>query len=309
MRNMKLKAVIAVAVIGSALLVQAATVTWDGGAGDNQWYSASNWDGTPEAVPVINGTDDAVINGAAVTYAAGGDMNWDNGSSLTLNGASLTQTTTHHTRYQHGAYFGLINSTLNFANAGHTEIIGQGTGSQTFTINNSTWSAKLFIANDNRIFDLTNGSTVNLAGGKTELQNGSRFDVTGSTLNLKDIYLNQYGGGFTLINVNNGAQVNLNATGLATVTDVITKVGSSMVNFAADSTGEIFIDGITQADLETMIGQSKFGVDGTISTTLADYTYSVSGSGVTMAIPEPATLGMVIAFGGSMLFIRRKLMM
>jgi hypothetical protein len=278
----KLMAVLAMVGL-SAGITSAAPVSWTGTGGDGQWYTDTNWDtGT---APVIDGTDNVSITSAAVTYTRSGtDMLWDDGSSLILDGASLTQTTTHYIHYDHGSAFTLLNgSYLN--SAGTYDLKTHGAGAN-FVVDNSTMSVRNVWADDHVTLALSNGSTVNLLGRETRLKNGSLFDVTDSTLNLRNVAFQLYNETSAYINVNDGAQVNLLNTDLMG-TDVITKGYDSMVNFAAGSTGSVFIDNLTEAQLETMIGEGKFGVDGTGSTTLGDYIYSTSGSGVTMAIPEP----------------------
>ncbi len=305
MRNMKLKSVIAVAVIGSVVLAQAAVV-WTGGTGD--WSTGANWAGG--VVPDISGTDDAQIStGGAATYTPGGDLKFEHGSDLILDGGSLTQAT-------NGDWFQVnYESTFTITSGGLLDVRvannfsvgGKDTGSATNTMNNGTLLMKTGVFDDLRAVEVSNGSIITVDQLLT-LQAGSHLDLTDSTLTMRNFALRAWAGKDTFLNIYDDAQVNLMNTG-SLGTGVIIKEGGSMVNFAAGSTGSMFIDNLSVADLETMIGEGKFGVDGSGSTTLTDYNYSVSGSGVTMAIPEPATLGMVVAFGGGMLFIRRKMMM
>jgi hypothetical protein len=169
-----------------------------------------------------------------------------------------------------------------------------GTGAVTFTIDNSMWTTRELFADDHITFALSNGATANLTGGLTRLQNASLFDVTDSTLNLRNVDFMAYKGHATFINVNNGAQVNLlNTPSLGT--NVITKAGDSMVNFAKDSTGSVFIDNITLAEIQTMIGESKFGIDGTISTNVTSYTITTDGTGqrISLIAPPPEEIGSI----------------
>lgn len=77
--------------LGSFASVHAATVTWDNneGAGDNEWGTATNWDGG--AVP---GNDDTVIIANGDTVNITGNALSNNGSNLdiSVSGSDLTFT-------------------------------------------------------------------------------------------------------------------------------------------------------------------------------------------------------------------------
>jgi len=64
--------------------VQAALVSWDGGAGDGLWTSANNW--SDNAVPVAG--DDVTIDSAAVTWDETAASGTFSGNSLTLTGTT-----------------------------------------------------------------------------------------------------------------------------------------------------------------------------------------------------------------------------
>jgi hypothetical protein len=77
--------------LGSFASVHAGTVTWDnnGGAGDNEWGTATNWDG--DAVP---GNDDTVIINNGDTVNITGNALSSNGANLdiSVSGSALTFT-------------------------------------------------------------------------------------------------------------------------------------------------------------------------------------------------------------------------
>lgn len=62
----------------------AASVSWDGGAGDGLWTSATNW--SNDLVPGVG--DDVTINSAAVTWDVAANSGNFDGTSLALTGAS-----------------------------------------------------------------------------------------------------------------------------------------------------------------------------------------------------------------------------
>lgn len=92
MNSRLLRRVILAGVFFSAAVLQAATVSWDGGAGDGLWSSAANWSGDtlPAAEDVIN------ITGATVDWdndGTGGD-NLPRACTINLIGATLNATAT-----------------------------------------------------------------------------------------------------------------------------------------------------------------------------------------------------------------------
>ena len=81
--------------------------------------------------------------------------------------------------------------------------------------------------------------------------------------------------------------------------------GSGVIKFSNDSTGSLSIAGVDQNYYEGLYAAGNLSRTGGTGTFATDF--SVTDTTIT-AIPEPATLGMVAIFGGSILFIRRKLM-
>lgn len=123
----------------------------------------------------------------------------------------------------------------------------------------------------------TYSGTWNIAAGLAEFSSagavgvGSSVDVTsGGTLDIQD----DWSGAMSVVD---GATV---------------KVGANAFTLDLTANGSAVANGIySVADLNTEIGSTIF-----------------NGTGSIEVIPEPATLGMVAAFGGGILFIRRRFM-
>ena len=90
--------------------------------------------------------------------------------------------------------------------------------------------------------------------------------------------------------------------------------GNNYLNFLTNgTTGTVTLATASLAEVQAFIDDDRLRVDGDLNTD-GDYSaFSLTSDGGTgtiiTVIPEPATLGMVAAFGGAILFIRRKLMM
>ena len=91
-------------------------------------------------------------------------------------------------------------------------------------------------------------------------------------------------------------------------------VGSFYIDFASDNTGSMTIGSVTGdtsalSKLSWMIDNGRVSIDGVASSDLADYNLELDGLSTTLSvIPEPATLGLVAAFGAGMFWIRRRFM-
>jgi hypothetical protein len=91
-------------------------------------------------------------------------------------------------------------------------------------------------------------------------------------------------------------------------------VSALYIDFASDNTGSMTIGSVTNGSsayskLSWMIGNGRVSIDKVANTDLASYNLGTAGISTTLSvIPEPATLGLVAAFGGTILFIRRRFM-
>ena len=143
--------------LGSFASVHAATVTWDnnGGAGDNEWGTATNWDpATPTAgdTVIINNGDTVNIAGNALNNSgagldvrvSGSDLTFTgvpgafqfnmNGASISLDGTSSFSGGANYIRLYNGAGFVLEDGAT--VNMRDLEINGGG-GSLTFGLEGS----------------------------------------------------------------------------------------------------------------------------------------------------------------------------
>lgn len=108
-----------VAALAVGTTVGAATTTWTG-ATDSDYGTGSNWD--TAAVPVLDGTDDAVIsNGDTVVYNATalGDIIVNAGSTLAINGGSTWQQTPTNWSQINGGTLALDNGTFSRTGGGN----------------------------------------------------------------------------------------------------------------------------------------------------------------------------------------------
>ena len=121
-----------------------------------------------------------------------------------------------------------------------------------------------------------NDGTLDVA---VNLEWGTRVGGTG--------HINLYGGTITT------AALGMNGTGAGTM-DI--------------EAGTLIVNGDITATLAFLQGSGWITAYGGTGTVLMDYNNINVGQTTLYAIPEPATLGMVAAFGGALLFIRRKFM-
>lgn len=71
---------------------------------------------------------------------------------------------------------------------------------------------------------------------------------------------------------------------MAAATSVIAIEGDSFVNFAGGSSAIVLIDHISLAEIQTVIGEGKFGIAGVRNAELANYAFSIQGSGVALQL-------------------------
>ncbi len=267
-------------------------VVWTGADGDGEWRTAANWSG--DAVPNVAGVDDVEISSATVHHVTdGGDLTFSGGSTMTLSGATFNQTEGSWIHFKGaagltmtaGSYLG---GTTPGSGPGFLKVI-QGT---TVSLDSSTIHMRLgMIADDNVTFTLANNSTltapVNWTGAnRTKVENNSTLSITDSVANFGPLYLGNYGGSTSTVELNDNGTLNLNASGLATATDILTKGGDSHVNMASDS-ALLFLDNISLSDVQTVISNGVLAIDGTIETNSANYVITANGTGYTISLAEP----------------------
>ncbi|MCH7225498.1 LamG-like jellyroll fold domain-containing protein [Haloferula sp. A504] len=255
--------------IGEGL--QVVQVVW--GGSDADWSVGSNWVGGE--VPRIAGEDDAIISSGTANYL--GQLTFTDGSLLTINGATLTQTTagTDYLRFHNGSTFAISNGGA--LNAEVRLRIWRSAGS---TISNGSITAGQVEVNDNATLALGDGALVTATAGRTLLNNNAWIEVgNGATIVLRDVFLGAYAGFPSFIRVLEGGTLQFDAATAAVPTDVITIEGGSFIDLPADTTANVFIDNISQADFEALIAAGKFGIDQTRITDLSRYELVSQGSG------------------------------
>jgi hypothetical protein len=170
---MKIATMTFLAATGMMAITSAATVTWDNGGVDSNWFTGGNW--STDAVPNINGTDNATIsNGDAVTYNAGADFDPGSGSTVTVsNGSSVTQTVTNWQRSSGGTLTldngswttasVVRNAYDNGVNAGTFNLLN----GSSYIADNEFWVARPDTDYTNVLFDLniSGGSSADFNGG------------------------------------------------------------------------------------------------------------------------------------------------
>lgn len=82
--------------------------------------------------------------------------------------------------------------------------------------------------------------------------------------------------------------------------------GDGSIDFTTDSVGALTIAGANLSYYQGLYSEGNLTYNGVNTEPFADV-FTVNGS--TLTVPEPATLGMVVACGGAILFIRRRYMM
>jgi hypothetical protein len=172
--------------------------------------------------------------------------------------------------------------------------------------NNGGTNDLRFTSDTGGSFTITfSGGTVALSMFNSEVSQGVNFDgITGTNaLIVADTGAWSYtGGDLDLTNGNDGSG-----------SDVVGGLGTSTVTIG---NARIFVDnnGNNVANSGAPSSQSNWGTFSISGVSSITYTYSdaTNYDGFRMdavAVPEPATLGMVVAFGGGIMFIRRRFMM
>ncbi len=165
--------------------------------------------------------------------------------------------------------------------AANVEATNGGTFNQTGGSFTSIGATRMYRVNNNGIVNLTGGTAVSTTA-------GSAFDLLSGAINV--------GGDFDMV---------IGGTVL---------YGSAPLTFATDWAGSFTRDDYTAAEWQAdlVAGTVKVGIT-EITDANFDTWFSVANAGAVgsmlTVIPEPATLGLVAAFGGCVLFIRRRLMM
>ncbi len=268
-------------IIGS--VAHGAAISWTGPAGGNI-EDGVNW--SSGSVPAT-GTDIGTVTDTAVQFTA----QQPTPTSIIFAGtSSLKNNQNVAVRISNSVWTFNDSSSFNLLGAaGAIEIMvwGRGVDGNSYMTWNSTGT--LSGVNDLRLGNTTaqrgfitqNAGTFTVAD-SLQMKYGSVFTMAGGTLSANNLIID-------------------NASGDDILDFLTTGSGGAMsfANGGADYT----------ATLEGFITAGDIRIDGAAAT-VSDFNISYSGTETTITvIPEPATIGLVMAFGGGILFIRRKLMM
>ena len=263
-KNIGMALLLIASVAGQAL---AATVTWDGGGGDDSWNTALNWDTdtVPTASDLVVNTmpNETVIVGAGVVAVANElrIAEEDGPSQIDINagGTLTTGTPTLYLGYgggSAGAKAGTMNINGGAVTAGlHMYVGSWGSGLLNMTAGTLNVGGYLVINNTN--FGATTGH-LQLDGGTIDAATLSMKDASGS--------MDITGGTFVFTSLAGGLG--------ATVGDLIS--GGHITGYGG--TGTVNVDTLTDPGRTIL----------------------------TAAIPEPATLAIFAVFGGALLGARRR---
>lgn len=280
------------AVAGMTAMASAATYTWNGT--DGSYADAANWGGT-----VPTSSDTAQISSGTATFdGTGGDLAFAGaGAGLLIDGGTYAQNAGYWMTIDTGATLTVTNGG-SFSGPNNLQFRGFGGNAGTHTINNGTVTINTLGADDNQVFNISNGST--FTAGATTLNNSSALNISGATFSATDLTLNSYGaGGF--VNLFDGGQLNISGS--------FTN-NANFINFdSASTTGSVFIDNVDVATVQAMVTAGDFGIAGAAETTLSSFSYTINGSGVDIvssaAVPEPSSTAL-LGLGGLALILRRR---
>ena len=273
--------------VASASIVSAATVTWNGGAGE--YTTGSNW--TPAGVPNTNGGDTAVINSGAVTYTPGGDLFIQNGGTLRINGGSWTQAGGIAWIQMGGGNLVVDGGVFNQGTSGN--IVRTATSSITVSAGTANFNGNLLYETGSGSLTISGSGTVNVAN---EFKPIADFNMSGGTLSANLISFADGPGSINL----SGGTIRLNGAGAFSG---FYGGGTKGVNFTSGSIGSVFFSSYTLGDLSA----DGFLTNGTIKvngvTDASQFTTLAADGGVYVsltasAIPEPSAFAAAAGAAG-----------
>lgn len=272
----------------------AAVITWGGSNGE--YTTGGNWVGG--SVPDTNGGDTALITSGDVNYTPGGDLAIHSGGALQISGGSWTQTGGI-------AWIQLGGGSL-IVDGG---VFNQGS-SQNIVRNSSTLikiSSGTANFSGNFIYQTSSG-TLSLTGGVMNVQNEFKpidtFSMTAGTLNSTLI---SFADGPGSINFSGGL-VSVDGSGAFSG---FYGGGAKGLNFTTGSSGTLFIENYTLAELSTdgFLTNGTIQLNGAASASSFTTFEQDGGVYVTLSIPEPGSMLLLGASLGAVLIFRRRSVM
>jgi hypothetical protein len=263
--------------------VVAATVTWSGGGGDENWFNGENWQGG--LAPLTS--DDAIIPGGAPFYpnlTGGGfgivNVTIQNGGTVTLSdGAFVAITGT--LRIEDGGSFAIPGSNLSGVTIGSLDILFGGTLSLTgnfsfIDIGGGSVSGEIVISppaagSPSGIFLVGNLSL--LSGGSLVLEANGEFGLSSGGLNVGDGATAIMNGGELFVDLS-APGLEIAANGLFEMNGGTLNVGNSDFPGSLNNDGEFFINGGTIL----VSSNSTFGGTGNFSWNNGEISTPFSGT-------------------------------
>ncbi|MDF7806344.1 PEP-CTERM sorting domain-containing protein [Pontiellaceae bacterium B12219] len=263
---------------------QAANINWSGGGATDDWNDTANWGG---AVLGTNTADQAVFNGAGDSNTPTTDFAFAEASNLTTrNEAHITIGTGVNI-----SGFGAWRLGANNANGGgHITMTGgslDGVSLQVASSPTASSRSSFTVSGGS----LTTSGTLSL-GSLADFNltgNAASFDVASFTAGNGSIFNATYSSGMSTIDA---GSVNINAEGALLNVDLGTYTGTGDFDL-------ITFDSLTSGYASGNVVFS--GLDGGRTATLE----SDADSLYVHVIPEPATLGLVVALGSGLIVVRR----
>ena len=250
-----LTAITAVAITGTA---QAATFTWDGGGGDSNWSTGTNWDG--DVVPTYNTTTYETLNFAGTTNLTANNNYGDgnNTDSILFDASAGAFTLT-------GGSIDMLGRADLYSAAGVAYVTNNSTNTQ--TINNNLINRADF--NTSLVFQNTDGGSIVVNGSVTEAGGSATLSkISGGSLELT-------GTGNTATNMNAaGGNTILSGTSTTTVSNTL-YVANSGISGGGGGTLTVQ-DSATLTSTKLLVGNNS-SRNGTVNQTGG--TVNLTGSG------------------------------
>ena len=283
----------------------AATYDFSQNGADTAWSNTANWsDGKlPTAADNVQVLGDgawkpaeisapgAVVNTMFLgTYGHGGRLTVGASGTLTLDGYLRIGTTAPGT--------GKSNYLVNHGQITHNNYDFRAEDGETFIENTGKISARNMVLSMNggtTTFTNSGDLTVSLVLRLAQVGN-TVFTMEGGTANVGTLDLAEAGTG------------HLNLYG-GTINAASAELDGNERHTIDITEGQLIIGGDRTNGLDWMASIGRITAYGGTGTVGSEYDSGANKTTLYAVIPEPATLGLVTAFGGAVLFIRRRFMM